>query len=114
MQNLAFAFAHGPQTLLAIVTAGVLPDHDRSLEDSSAVIEANAALAQRLGVLGFVPLEFHLSAGTLKAYPAQARNLSVLETNGLENRIKSPPDQFYRVGHVQALVVQLWVPAASL
>ena len=59
MQNVAFTFAHGPESRLAVFAAGVLRDRDRSLEDSSAVVEADAAFAQGLGVLGFVPLELH-------------------------------------------------------
>lgn len=59
MQNVAFTFAHGSEPRLAVVAAGVLRDRDRSLEDSGAVVEANPALAQRLCMLGFVPLELH-------------------------------------------------------
>lgn len=66
MQNVAFAVAHGPKALLAIVAAGILPDHDRSFEDSGAIVEANAASAQCLCVLGFVPLKLHLGSVRLK------------------------------------------------
>ena len=66
MQNVAFAVAHSPEALLAIVAAGVLPDHDRSFEDSGAIVEADPGFAQGLGVLGFVPLELHLGRVRLK------------------------------------------------
>jgi hypothetical protein len=66
MQNVAFAVAHGPEALFAIVAAGVLPDHDRSFEDSGAIVEADAASAQRPGLFGFVPLELNLGRVRLK------------------------------------------------
>jgi len=51
MDNIALDFSHGSKAVFAIVAARVLPDHHRAFENSSAVVEADAPITQRFGVL---------------------------------------------------------------
>ena len=59
MQNIALAFSDGPKAVFAIFAAGVLPDHHRAFENSGTVVEADAPITQRFGVLGVIPLKLH-------------------------------------------------------
>ena len=59
MENVAVSFANRPEAIFAVVAAGVLPDQNRSGENSGGIVETDAAFAQRPGVLCLVPLEFH-------------------------------------------------------
>jgi hypothetical protein len=59
MQNITLAFSDGPKAVFALFAAGVLPDHHRAFEDSGTVVEADAPITQRFGVLGVIPLKLH-------------------------------------------------------
>ena len=59
MQNITLAFSDGPKAVFAIFAAGVLPDHHRAFENSGTVVEADAPITQRFGVLGVIPLKLH-------------------------------------------------------
>lgn len=55
-----------PEPVLSLFAAGVLPDYDQPLKDSGAVIEADAAFAQRLRMIGLIPLKLHCEMIRLK------------------------------------------------
>ena len=59
MQNITLAFSDGPKAVFALFAAGVLPDHHRAFENSGTVVEADAPITQRFGVLGVIPLKLH-------------------------------------------------------
>jgi len=60
MKNVALGFAYRPKATLAVLTADVFPDQNRSGENSGAIVKADTAVTQRLGMLGHIPLEPHL------------------------------------------------------
>jgi len=59
MQSIALAFSDGPKAVFAIFAGSVLPDHHRAFENSGTVVEADAPITQRFGVLGVIPLKLH-------------------------------------------------------
>jgi hypothetical protein len=51
VRNVAVGFANRPEAILAVVVAAVLPDQNRLGEDSSGIVETDAAFAQCPDVL---------------------------------------------------------------
>jgi hypothetical protein len=66
MKNVALGFAYRPKAILAVFTTGVFPDQNRSGENSGAIVKADTAVTQRLGMPGLIPLELDLGVLRLK------------------------------------------------
>ncbi len=71
MENVAVGFAYRPKAVLAILMAGILPDQNRPGENPGTIVKADTAIAQRICMLGLIPLEFHMGMLRLKRTPPQ-------------------------------------------
>jgi hypothetical protein len=73
MENVAVAFADRPKAVLAVLTAGIVPDQNPPGENSGAIVKSDTPLAQRPGMLGLIPLEFPMGMLRLKRTPRKLR-----------------------------------------